>query len=271
MTERLPSRSSTNREVLISLPFDGLWLAQNSPARRVPSHGTDLLGERYAIDFVAVDHRRRTADRRDWRTFFGTEPVDRFFAFGRPVLAPADGIVVAVHDGEIDHLARRSQLTLVPYILGQRERLRQGVGAIAGNYLIIALGDSGAFVALVHLRVGSTRVAVGEKVTTGQQIAECGNSGNSTQPHLHLQVMDSPDLSVAQGVPMAFRRFREWPRGTRHFLDRESGLPGEGAVVEPLPEEAADIGPKSYGAASPGSTQTGTGGPTAFVSTAHPG
>lgn len=230
-------------EIVISLPFAGLWLARNSPARRVPSHGTDLLGERYAIDFIGVDRGRRTADRRDWRTFLATEPAERFFAFGRSILAPADGIVVHVHDGEIDHVGRRSQLALVPYALGQLARLRQGLGAVAGNYLIIALRDSGAFVALAHLRAGSVRVAIGEKVTTGQAVADCGNSGNSTQPHVHVQVMDSPDLSMARGVPMAFRRFRELPRGANHFQIRESGLPGEGAVVEPLPELAADVGP----------------------------
>lgn len=108
---------------------------------------------------------------------------------------------------------------------------------LAESAVVIALRDSGAFVALVHLRAGSLRVAVGDQVTTGQQIAECGNSGNSTQPHVHLQVMDSPDLSVAQGVPMSFRRFREWPRSAKHPQIRESGLPAEGAVVEPLPNE----------------------------------
>jgi hypothetical protein len=223
-----------SRGIVISLPFAGRWLARNSPARRVPSHGVDVLGERYAIDFIGVDHRRRTAERRDWRTLIATEPAERFFAFGRPILAPADGIVVGVHDGEIDHVGRRSQLALVPYALGQLGRLRQGVGAIAGNHLIIGLRDSGAFVALVHLRAGSLRVAVGAEVTTGQPVADCGNSGNSTQPHVHVQIMDSPDLSVARGVPMAFRRFREWPRGARHPQIRESGIPGENAVVEPL-------------------------------------
>ncbi|MEO8556672.1 MAG: M23 family metallopeptidase [Actinomycetota bacterium] len=228
------SRSSVIREVEISLPFAGLWLAKNSPARRVPSHGSDLFGERYAIDFVAVDTAHRTADRRDWRTFLATEPAERFFAYGRPILAPADGIVVEAHDGEIDHVGRRSQLALVPFAVGQSARLRQGVGAIAGNYLIIAL-RGGAFVALAHLQAGSTRVAAGEEVTAGQHVAACGNSGNSTQPHVHMQVMDSPDLSVAQGVPMAFRRFRERPSGEKQFQVIESGLPGEGAVVEPLP------------------------------------
>jgi len=228
---------------VISLPFAGLWLARNSPARRVPSHGTDLWGERYAIDFVGVDRRHRTAARRDWRTFLATEPAERFFAYGRPILAPADGVVVKAHDGEVDHVGRRSQLTLIPYALGQPARLRQGVGAIAGNYLIIAVRDSGAFVALVHLRSGSIRVAAGEEVMAGQHVAACGNSGNSTQPHVHVQAMDSPDLPVARGVPMAFRRFREWRPGAKQFEIRESGIPGEGSVIEPLARGAEDEGP----------------------------
>ena len=230
---RSDETSEVTREVVISLPFEGRWLTQNSPARRVPSHGTDLLGGRYAIDFVGVDDRHRTADHRDWRTLLSSEPVERFVAFGRPILAPADGVVVQVHDGEIDHEARRSQLTLVPYMLGQAGRLRQGVPGIAGNYLTIELRDSGAYIALAHLRAGSIRVALGEAVKVGQQVAECGNSGNSTQPHVHLQVMDSPDLAMAQGVPMAFRRFREWPRGAKQFQIRESRLPAERTIVEP--------------------------------------
>ena len=237
-----PSRSSTNREIVISLPFTGRWLARNSPARRVPSHGTDLLGERYAIDFVGVDDRHRTADRSDWRTFLSTEPAERFFAYGRPILAPTDGTVVAVHDGEVDHEARRSQLTLVPYALGQAARLRQGVPAMAGNHVVIAVRDTGAFVALAHLRTGSIRVAVGQAVSAGQPVAECGNSGNSTQPHVHVQVMDSLDLAVARGVPMAFRHFREWPRGAKQSRTRECAVPEEGAVVEPVPAPAAGAG-----------------------------
>ncbi len=220
-------------EIELVLPFAGLWLARNSPARRVPSHGTDLLGGRYAIDFIGVDDRRRTADRRDWRTWFATEPPERYFAYGRPILAPADGTVVDVHDGETDHVGRRSQLSLVPYALGQAARLRQGVRAVAGNYVVIALPSGGAFVALVHLRAGSVLVAIGEEVMTGQPLGQCGNSGNSTQPHVHVQVMDNLDLSIARGVPMKFRRFREWPRGAEQPRIRESGLPVEDAVVEP--------------------------------------
>jgi murein DD-endopeptidase MepM/ murein hydrolase activator NlpD len=107
------------------------------------------------------------------------------------------------------------------------------VGAIAGNYVTVSLPESGTFVLLAHLRRGSIRVAVGQLVADGQQLGNCGNSGNSTQPHVHMQAMDGADPSVARGVPMVFRRFREWPRGAKQFQVRERGVPGEGAVVEP--------------------------------------
>jgi hypothetical protein len=218
----------------LSLPFVGRWMARNSPSRRVPSHGSDLFGERFAIDFLCVDERDRAAAVRDWRTAFATEPAERFFAFGQPILAPASGIVARLHDGELDHEGRRSQLALVPYALGQAARLRQGVERIAGNYVVIEMADGPGFVALAHLRSGSIRVRAGQPVVEGERIADCGNSGNSTQPHVHVQVMDSADLSVARGAPMAFRRFREWPPHEKSFQVRERGMPGEGAVVEPL-------------------------------------
>ena len=219
--------------VELSLPFHGRWLTQNSPARRIPSHGVDVLGQRYAVDFVGVDDRHRTAGVRDWRTFVGTEPPERFVSFGRPVLATAAGTVVHVHDGEPDHEGRRSQLALVPYALGQAGRLRRGVNEVAGNHLIVALPGGDTYVALVHLRQGSVDVSVGQRVDVGQQLAACGNSGNSTQPHLHVQAMDSADLAAARGLPMTFRHFTEW-RGRREPLVRERGMPAEGSVVEPV-------------------------------------
>ncbi len=222
------------KAVEVSFPFVGLWRVQNSPARRVPSHGSDLFGERYAIDFVGVDDRHRTATVRDWRTFLSSEPLDRFVGFGRPILAPARGTVVAVHDGEPDHEGRRSQLALIPYAIGQPSRVRRGIGAIAGNHVIVAV-DGGAHVALVHLKAASVRVSVGQSVAEGEHLAECGNSGNSTEPHVHMQVMDRPDPMSADGLPMVFRRFREWRRGSDRVVERKMGMPEEGSVIEPLP------------------------------------
>jgi hypothetical protein len=218
----------------LALPFTGRWRTENSPARRVPSHGTHLLGSAYAIDFTGVDDHHRSAARRDWRTVLATEPPERFVGFGRPVLAPAAGTVVAVHDGELDHEARRSQLTLAAYAATQASRLRRGPVGVAGNHVVIAV-TGGLFVALAHLRRGSVSVTVGDDLDEGQQVGTCGNSGNSTQPHVHVQAMDSLDLSAARGVPIAFRSFREWRRGDREPVVQELGLPAERSVVEPLP------------------------------------
>ena len=88
----------------------------------------------------------------------------------------------------------------------------------------------GTFVGLVHLRQDSLRVTVGDRITVGDQIANCGNSGNSTQPHVHLQAMDSADLRVARGVPITFRDYREWLGNEQHH----EGMPNEHAVVEKM-------------------------------------
>jgi len=141
-------------------------------------------------------------------------------------------LVVAVHDGEPDHVARRSWRAL-PYLGTQRERVRAGTEAVAGNHVGVALPGGRAFVFLVHLRRGSIRVRVGDLVHAGQVLGTCGNSGNSTQPHVHLQVTDGPAVSKARGVPVEFRGFREQPvRGP--VVERVQGVPAEGSIVERL-------------------------------------
>lgn len=210
--------------VVLNLPFRGRWLTQNSPARRVPSHGTDLFGVTYAIDFVAVDGHGRSAPR-TWRSLLTTESPHLFRGFGLPILAPEGGVVVEVHDGEVDHEARRSQPTLLRYALTQASRVRLGIGAIAGNHVVIALSPSGPYVGVVHLRCGSVRVGLGDRVRAGDQIGECGNSGNSTEPHVHVQVTDSTDWAGARGLPLAFR-------GAGSEANDRVWLPREGEIVD---------------------------------------
>jgi hypothetical protein len=215
------------------LPFRGTWLARNSPARRVPSHGTDLLATTYAMDFIAV-RGRRTAAVRDWRALLGTEPVERFFAFDEPILAPAAGRVVAVFDGRSDEVARRSVVAKVPYLLTQARRARAGAGAIAGNHVVLELADGAGYVLLAHLRARSLRVRIDDVVAVGQELGSCGNSGNSTQPHVHIQVMDGADAYVARGLPIAFRSYRAWRRRGSRPVEVTEGIPHESEVVEAL-------------------------------------
>jgi hypothetical protein len=218
----------------LALPFAGTWLVQNSPARRVPSHGTDLFGTRYAIDFVAVDDEGRSAFHDSWRTWFASEDPENFVGFGRPILAPISGVVSATYDGQPDHAARRSPLTLAGYALGQASRVRRGASAIAGNHVVIRVPDADVYVALVHLRRGSVVVTPGTVVAEGDEIGRCGNSGNSTEPHVHVQAMDRMDLERARGIPIVFRHYRERAARTAGARDIATGIPGERSVVEPL-------------------------------------
>ena len=74
---------------------------------------------------------------------------------------------------------------------------------MAGNYVVIDHGN-GEFSAYCHLQEGSVRVKPGDKVTKGSSIAKVGNTGNSGAPHLHFQLMDSPNFFTANGLPMMF-------------------------------------------------------------------
>ena len=180
----------------LAYPFAGRWLVGNSPADRVPSHVTTLFATSYAIDFVPVDDAGRTAPITA-RSLVRAEPPSLFPGFGRPLLAPVDGVVVAAHDTEPDHLAHRG-LPSIAYALTQRRRVRGGWVALAGNHVLI--DRDGVIVALCHLQRGSLVVRPGQRVRTGDVVGRCGNSGNSTEPHLHLQAMDSPDADRARAV-----------------------------------------------------------------------
>jgi hypothetical protein len=224
MTRRRPpfrgSSGPSADAVVLDLPFRGSWRVENSPARRVPSHGTYAFGTSHAIDFVAVDDAGRSAPR-TWRSLVAAEPVEVFVGFGQPILAPLSGTVISVLDGQPDHEGRRSQLTLVPYMLGQAERIRAGVAAVAGNHVVIAAGTDGLFVLLAHLRHGTVQVRAGQPVKAGDPVGQCGNSGNSTEPHVHVQVTDSADWHRARGVPLAFRG-----------RDGTVWVPGESEIVK---------------------------------------
>lgn len=185
----------------LEYPFTGRWLVQNSPATRVPSHGTALFGSSYAIDFVPVDERGRTAPI-TLGSLLRPESPESFPGFGRPVLAPLAGVVVAAHDAEPDHAAYRG-LPSIGYALTQRRRARAGWIALAGNHVMIDAGR--VTVVLCHLQRASAVVRAGQRVQVGDVVGRCGSSGNSTEPHLHLQAVEGVDVSRAAAVPVTFR------------------------------------------------------------------
>ena len=197
----------------LDYPFTGRWLVQNSPADQVPSHGTTRFATSYAIDFVPVDDSGRSAAF-GFASLIRPEPPEQFIGFGRSVLAPIAGTVVAIHDAVTDHPAYRG-LPSLGYAMTQRRRVEAGWLALAGNHVMIRTGA--IVLALCHLQQGSVQVQVGQTVRIGERLGRCGNSGNSTEPHLHVQAISSLDLARADAVPIRFG----------------GALPPNGAIVDP--------------------------------------
>jgi murein DD-endopeptidase MepM/ murein hydrolase activator NlpD len=145
------------------------------------------------------------------RPVFGHGPAFRppqdFPSFGQPLLAPADGQVVAVRDMARDHHSRSTWPAYAYLLVEGMVREATGSRHVLGNYVVIDLGQ-GAYAALAHLQRGSATVRPGQRVRRGEVIGRCGNSGNSSEPHLHLQLMDHRWPFVAAGLPFVFTGVR---------------------------------------------------------------
>jgi hypothetical protein len=254
----------------VAAPVSGRWRALNSPATKVPSH-IHQLAQTYAID---VTHEPEgAAPRRLDALWPPMRRPEAFPSFGRPVLAPFDGEVIAVRGTSRDHLTRMSWPGLVymllegfvrslgapRHLLGNHVLLRatgpldggaaaEGAGPTGGERSPdcegsadgeaadgVPAGDraaDGVVAVLAHLRRGSLRVRVGQRVRAGEVLAECGNSGNSSDPHVHFQLMDGPDIETAHGLPFAWT-YRDGT-GAVH-----RGLPADAELFEAPQEPSA--------------------------------
>ncbi|MEU3554370.1 M23 family metallopeptidase [Streptomyces fragilis] len=203
----------------------GHWTARNGPATKVPSH-THNLAQTYAIDLA-----RRPAPEPVWLWPVARRP-ESYPSFGAPLLAPADGQVVAASDRQRDHLSR-SSLFGVLYVLGEAFVRSLGLPRhLLGNHLVLDLGN-GAYAVFAHLRRGSLKVAVGDRVSAGQPFAECGNSGNSSEPHVHFHLMDGPDITSARGLRFTWRYQDDDGR-------EYEGVPADNTCFSPVGTATAD-------------------------------
>jgi len=161
--------------LIVDAPFRGQWKASGCGPNAAKNHHLAAPDQWFAIDWVRVDGE----------------------TFGSEILSPVDGVVAHVEDGHADLPSRRSP---------RKPTMRSP----AGNYASIRLEAAGrppAFVLLCHLKEGSLRVAAGESVRAGSLLGLCGNSGNTTVPHLHIHAQDQPQVAIgrARGMPFRFR------------------------------------------------------------------
>ena len=213
--------------IVVDFPLRGEWIAPNTPGTKIPSHGTDMLGERYAYDFVGIDPRSRRM------RFYRPSPIHYLvlgvrlqdcFGWGRPIFSATAGTVVEAEDGwpERDpvHIARDLAI-LLKNARTIRAKKTPDLRALSGNYIMIEA--SNGYVLYAHAQTGSIKVRPGDTVVPGQELAKVGHSGNSTAPHLHFQLMDHRDPWKAQGIPCCFRDYEVFHEGAWHLV--QNGIP----------------------------------------------
>ena len=212
--------------VVVDFPLRGKgWMAVTTPAARIPSHGTDMLGQRFAFDFLRVDGRpgARFHPAGMLRTNLIGVRAQECYAWGASIHAPFDGVVVRA----VDEVAERAWIHPVT----EAARLVRNawtftpdkLPAILGNHVILRTGV--VFAAFVHLAPGSVAVRPEQIVRSGELLGRIGHTGNSTSPHLHFQLMDSLDVMTARGIPCAFRRYDVEHEGS--WMPIQNGIPGQ--------------------------------------------
>lgn len=213
--------------VIMDFPLRGEWFSPNTPGARIPSHGTNRFGTRYAYDFLQVDWKRRghPSYQTHWLKYllFGV-PLQKCYCWGENVYAPCDGTVV---DAKDDHRERsRAHLISDLYVAVKSAHFynprKDHIQSIAGNYIIIKYNEH-VYAAFAHLQCGSIKVIAGQKVKRGEVLGKIGHSGNSFFPHLHFQLMDNRDMNSAQGVPCAFKQYKVFGNGQWETV--KNGIP----------------------------------------------
>ena len=189
----------------LRLPFDGQWYVFWGGHDIARNYHAVSRGQRFAYDLVKrVDGSSHRGD---------GSALEDYYCWNQKILAPARGTVLEVVDGLPDQA------------IGTRNP-----DAIAGNHVMLDLGN-GEYALLAHLRQGSVAVKTGQQVAAGDELGRCGNSGNTSEPHLHFHLQDAPQFGEGDGLPALFNHYladgKPVPRGE----------PVKGQLISPMDGE----------------------------------
>ncbi|MCL2519673.1 MAG: M23 family metallopeptidase [Spirochaetaceae bacterium] len=180
----LKKKPNNNSAIEYSLPFEDEWLVVNGGIDKENSHSWDIQAQRYAYDFFITDKHCNSYKENKYK-------LENYYCYNQPILAPADGVVV-----EIGNRCRESNIMRFSLLDAYKKDIR-------GNYIVIKHEDEYSLIA--HIIKDSFNVKVGEAVKRGQLIAKCGNSGNSSEPHIHFQVAAGSSFFASNSLKINFK------------------------------------------------------------------
>jgi len=191
----------------LRLPFDGEWHVVWGGRDIARNYHAAFPGQRFAYDLLKVVDGSSHRD--------GGKALEDYYCWNRRILAPAAGTVLEAVDDLPDQA------------IGTRNP-----DAPAGNHVMLDLGN-GEYALLAHLRQGSVTVEPGQRVAAGDELGRCGNSGNSSEPHLHFHLQDAPVFGEGHGLPAFFEHYLADGKAV------ERGEPVKGQAIAPADGDAA--------------------------------
>jgi murein DD-endopeptidase MepM/ murein hydrolase activator NlpD len=182
----------------------------------MPINARVWVAQRYAVDWEELDaHGRIYSGPR--------EKLASYTIFGKPVLAVADGTIVAMTDGLPEQTPGKFPTNI-------------SLDEADGNSVILDLGGN-RYAMYAHMQPGSIRVRKGQRIKLGQVIGLVGDSGNSVAPHLHFQVMSKPSSLASNGLPYAIDSFEV--TGKTHGTPAFDAAEADGTPLAITPVSAA--------------------------------
>jgi murein DD-endopeptidase MepM/ murein hydrolase activator NlpD len=192
----------------LRLPFDGTWFVVWGGHAIEQNYHAAVRGQRFAYDILKVV---------DGSTHRGDgKALEDYYCWNQPILAPAGATVLEAVDGLPDQA------------IGTRNTVQ-----ITGNHVMLDLGQ-GEYALLAHMRQGSVAVKAGQHVERGQQLGRCGNSGNTSEPHVHFHLQDAPTFGQGDGLPAFFEDY------TADGKPVARGEPVRGQTIAPIADAASD-------------------------------
>ena len=167
----------------MKLPFKGEWSVTWGGDTKEQNYHVESLAQKNAFDILIKDEQGYTHKGKG-------ESNEDYYAFGKELYAPCDGEVVLVVDGVKDN---------IPGVLNPIY--------IPGNTVIIKTAN-GEFAFFAHFKQNSIVVKQGQKVSSGALLGLCGNSGNSSEPHLHFHLQNVEDMTKATGAKCFFDQLK---------------------------------------------------------------
>jgi hypothetical protein len=187
--------------IIVEAPLRGSdWIAGDSVNNRPDAaHRRAILfaeGQAYVAQRYAIDWVRYRIVNGVGTTWSGAENRNSsYFCYRAPIYSMTSGTVTDVLDGIPENVPHSGKMAI-------DVNFRNA----GGNHVVIYAGY-GLYAFYAHMRPGTIKVKVGNHVSPGENLGEVGNSGNSTEPHLHEHIVNRPSFLAGQGVPYEFARF----------------------------------------------------------------